>query len=164
MEKFRDLLEMNEASDMSIEDFMKSVESNFHKHFPNGFINMKHGNNLTESISGSFGMIGNIKDNNGGYHDNDKMRHAFIMFPVTADKTLWSFKTSIGGIYTNPEEGSFNAMGSIKTKMGNNSKLTLAKADVKMLKFFKKLSALMKENINNIFGVDKIDKKYLTFK
>jgi hypothetical protein len=159
--KFRELFEANE---LSIEEFMESVESNFHKHFPNGFIQLKHGTNLTESISGTFGMIGNIKDNNGGYHDNDKMRHTFIMFPVDADKTLWSFKTSIGGIHTNPEEGSYNAMGKIKTKMGNNSKITLAKADIKMAKFFKKLSGLMKDNVDNIYGVEKIDKKYLIFK
>ena len=162
MRTFREIVA--ESADMSIEEFLTSVEDNFHKHFPNGFINLKHGTNLTESISGSFGMIGNIKDNSGGYHDNDKMRHAFIMFPVDAEKTQWSFKVSLGGIYINPEEGSYMAMDKVKTKMGNNSKLTLAKADIKMAKFFKKLSGLMKDNQDNIFGVDKIDKKYLTFK
>lgn len=149
---------------MSPEDFIKSVENNFYKHFPNGIIKLTHklGLGNTYHISATFGMIGNIKDNNGGYHDNDNMRHAFIMFQSAED--VWSFKTSLGAIYLNPSEGSYNAMDSIRTKMGNNTKITLAKADKKLEKFFKKLVGLMKDNVDNIYGVDKIDKKYLVFK
>ena len=167
MEKYRDLLEldMNEGAETSIEDFISTMEADFKKHFPNGYFGVKYSTNLTDSIGGTFGMIGNIKDNTGGYHENDKMKHGFVMFPLDAEKTIWSFKVSGGAkVYINPAEGSFNAMDSIKTKMGNNSKITLAKANVKMAKFFKKLSGIMKDNKDNIFGVDKINKKYLTFK
>jgi len=141
------------------------MEKDFHKHFPNGFFNVKLKTNLTTAISGTFGMIGDIKDNNYGYHGNDPMKHGFIMFPLDKDMTIWSFKVSGGSkVYINPAEDSYNAMDSIKTKMGNNSKITLAKCNIKMAKFFKKLSDIMKENKDNIFGADKIDKKYLTFK
>ena len=92
------------------------------------------------------------------------MKHGFIMWSL-GDSGAWSFKVSGGAkIYINPAEGSYNAMDSIKTKMGNNSKITLAKADVKMTKFFKKLSGLMQDNKDNIFGVKDIKPKYLIFK
>ena len=162
--KFKQYLNTLTEAEMSIEEFMESVENNFHKHFPNGFIQLKHDTNLTEIISGTFGMIGNIKDNSQGYHENDRMRHAFVMFPVDAEKTQWSFKSSISWVYIKPAPDKNLAMDRILTKMGNNSKITLAKADAKLSKFFKKLSKIMQDNIDNIFDVEKIDKKYLVFK
>jgi len=151
-------------SEMTIDEFIKTVETNFYKHFPNGYIQLKHSTNLTESISGTFGMIGNIKDNSQSYHENDRMRHAFIMFPVNADKTLWSFKSSISWVYIKPAPDKNLVMDRILTKMGNNSKITLAKAAAKLDKFFKKLSKIMQDNVDNIYDVEKIDKKYLVFK
>ncbi len=162
--KFKDLIIEKEETPKHIQDFINQMDKDFKKHFPNGFFHAKYSTNLTDSISGSFGMIGNIKDNVSGYHDNDKMRHSFIMFPNDPEKTVWSFKTSIGNVMTEPEEGSYMVMGSVRTKMGNNSKITLDKANIKMVKFFKKLSGIMKDNVDKIHGVDKIDKKYLVFK
>jgi hypothetical protein len=150
--------------EITIEEFMDSVEKNFYKHFPNGFINLKYSTNLSVSITGTFGMIGDVKDQVNKIVQNDKMYHSFIMFLEDVDAGIWSFKASQSKIYIKPAEGSYNAMDSIKTKMGNNSKITLEKADKKLQKFFKKLSDIMKENKDNIAGVEKIDKKYLVFK
>ena len=144
------------------EEFMENVKESFHKHFPNGFINLDGKSAFSSDlVACSFGMIGNIKDNNNGISQNDKMYHKFMMF-ANGDGT-YKFEGS-GRIYINPAEGSYNAMDSVKTKMGNNSKITFEKAEIKMTKFFKKLSGLMKDNVDNIYGVDKINKKYLVFK
>jgi hypothetical protein len=143
---------------------MDSVEKNFYKHFPNGFIVLKYRTNLKPHIRGTFGMIGDPKDQVNKIVQNDKMYHSFVMFLKDVDAGIWSFEASQSHIYVKPAEGSYNAMDSIKTKMGNNSKITLEKADKKLEKFFKKLSDMMKENIDNIAGVEEIDKKYLVFK
>jgi hypothetical protein len=161
MKTFKDYI--NEST-MTVDEFIDSVTNKFHKHFPNGFINLKYSEKFSVSISGTFGMIGDIKDQSNKIVQNDKMYHAFIMFLEDEEKGIWSFKTSSSKIYINPAEDSYNAMDSVKTKMGNNSKLTLEKADKKMEKFFKKLSDLMEEHKDEIFGVEKIDKKYLVFK
>ena len=152
---------LNET-DENIEKFMKEVELNFKKHFPNGLIKIRHSTNLSEAIICKFGMIGEVKDNVNGYYENDKMQHSFIMHK-RADDT-WQFKASSSKIYIKPQEGSYNAMDSIKTKMGNNSKITLDKASIKMSKFFKKLSSLMQENIDIVYGVEDIKDKYKIFK
>ena len=157
--KLRNLLT---ESEISASEFIDSLEKNFKNHFPNGYFKSSHNNNLTESITIQFGMIGDIKDNSQGYFENDRMRHGFVMFPVS--KTEWSFKSSISWVYINPAKGKNLVMDRILTKMGNNSKITLEKADKKMAKFFKKLSGIMQDNIDNIFDVEKIEKKYLTFK
>jgi len=160
MKSFRDFI--TEKEDISIEDFSQNVESVFHKHFPNGFIKVQEKKGFSgKIISGVIGMIGNPKDNSHGISENDKMRHTFMMFE-NGDGT-WKFEGN-GRIYVNPAENSYNAMDSVKTKMGNNSKLTLEKALKKMEKFFKKLSDLMKEHKDDIYGVENIDKKYLIFK
>jgi len=169
MKSFTDILIESTEQDevvIGINNFIKQVEKDFHSHFPNGYININYGTGgLTEHISGTFGMIGNLKDNTHGIAGNDKMKHGFIMFPVNKERTLWSFKVSGSScIYIKPAPDSYNAMDRIKTKLGNNSKITLDKAEVKFRKFFKKLSDLMKENKQNIFGVEDIDKKYLVFK
>ena len=165
---FRDLLtELNVKGSkfkepMTPEEFSENVMKDFKKHFPNGFISVEKKNMFKEDyISGVFGMIGNPKDNVNGIPQNDNMRHTFTMYD-NGDGT-WQFKGN-GRLYIEPQPGSFNAMDSVKTKLGNNSKLTLEKAEVKLQKFFVKLVKLMKENKDKIAGVDKIDKKYLVFK
>lgn len=157
---------IREAEDKEVtpekKQFIDNVKSTFAKHFPNGYIRLDAKSMFgSDYLSCSIGMIGNLKDNNNGIPENDKMRHTFVMHG-NGDGT-YQFKGN-GRIYTIPKEGSYNAMDSILTKMGNNSKITLDKAEVKMAKFFKKLSGLMKDNTDKIYGVENIDKKYLTFK
>ncbi len=145
------------------EIFIKTVEASFKKHFPNGYIKFQYKKGFSDDkyISGVFGMIGNLRDNSNGIPENDKMRHTVMMFE-NKDGT-YSFKGN-GKVYINPAEGSYNAMDSIKTKLGNNSKITLEKAAQKLNKFFKKLSGIMQENKDNIYGAETIDKKYMVFK
>ena len=158
---FRDLVEA--SSGMTPDEFSEKVQEAFHKHFPNGYTKIIQGKGLVVgSITGYFGMIGEVSDNNHGYHDNDKMKHNFVMFPHK-DGLTYEFKGS-GKIYIKPAEGSYNAMDSIKTGMGNVSSITLEKAFIKLDKFFKKLSDLMEENKDKIYGVDTIKPKYLVFK
>ncbi len=162
---FKNYIKQNIQEDTNKQEFIENVTKSFKKHFPNGFISLSDKSQFgSDLISGTFGMIGNLKDNTSGIPGNDKMKHSFMMFknPGTEPET-YKFEGQ-GRIYTNPEKGSFNAMDSIKTKLGNNSKITLEKAQIKLEKFFKKLSGLMKDNKDNIFGVEDIDKKYLVFK
>jgi len=159
-----DAAEMLEK-ETGFEGFELAVVSAFKKHFPNGYISVQKRKSLggdQDHIVGYIGMIGNIKDNSGGYHDNDSMKHTFFMYP-TKEEGVYSFKGS-GRIYINPAEGSYNAMDSVKTKFGNASKVTLEKAEKKIVKFFDKLSGLMKDNVDNIYRVQDIDKKYLIIK
>lgn len=160
MKNFKSFINENA---LSPDEFIEKVQESFLKHFPNGYVKIVTDKGLVKgAITAWFGMIGNTKDNTNGIAENDKMRHSFVMFP-NKDLSAYEFKGS-GRIYINPEEGSHMAMSSIKTGMGNNSSITLDKALIKMEKFFSKLSGLMKDNVDNIYGVDKIDKKYLIFK
>jgi len=159
---FRELMLEASAKDMSIEDFRDSLEKSFYKHFPNGVISIKDNYGIyKDSILVKFGMIGDESDNLGGYFNNDPMKHSFILEPKGDD--IYSFDGD-GWINLKPQEGSYRAMDILKTRMTNSSKITLQKTDVKMAKFFKKLSGLMKDNVDEIYGVDDIDVKYLTFK
>lgn len=172
MNKFKELIEENSIKEENIileqemtpEEFKSSVESSFKKHFPNGYIDVDLNANILSDkqyIRGLIGMIGNPKDNTNSIIQNDKMRHTFSMWAL--NDTEWSFEGN-GKIYITPAEGSYNAMDSIKTGLGNNSKINLAKAEIKLAKFFRKLSDLMKENKDKIYGAESIDKKYMNFR
>lgn len=159
---FKDLILEKE---LTPQEFIEKVEKAFKKHFPNGFVRFEERNSFGNDgkyISGTFGMIGNPRDNTNGIPENDKMRHTVVMHN-SGDNYTYQFKGA-GKIYIQPLEGSYNAMDSIKTKLGNNTKITLDKAYIKLEKFFKKLSDLMKEHKNEIYGVENINPKYLVFK
>jgi len=168
MNEFKELIEsasikeekLISEQEMSISSFVSTVEEAFKKHFPNGYININV-DKEEEFIACSIGMIGNVKDNANGYYENDKMGHKFLMHKLNDQE--WSFMGS-GKIYIKPVQGSYNVMDSIKTAIGNVSKINLPKAVVKLEKFFKKLSDLMKENKDKIYGVEAIDKKYMEFR
>jgi hypothetical protein len=161
MKKISEFL-IEDASDITKEEFVENVKEAFHKHFPNGYFDFDFkGMSDHEAIFLRIGMIGNPRDNVNGIPENDNMRHTVSMFQ---DKSgLWSFKSS-GGIYVKPAKGSYKAMDLIKTGLGNVSSTTLKKAQIKLEKFFVKLSELMKENKDNINGVEEINPKYLIFR
>lgn len=153
---------LNEAEDLSFDSFKESIESAFKKHFPNGYVEVKQSKSFgsdADYINILMGMIGNPKDNTNGIIQNDKMRHTILLYP-NKDGNSYSFKGD-GRIYIKKLAGSSNSMDSIKTNIGNATSITLKKAQDKILKFIPKLADLMKENIENIAGVDQIDKKYL---
>jgi hypothetical protein len=159
MPTFRDLLTENE---MSPEEFKVSVEKAFLKHFPNGFININTNAKTlgaARAMNGVIGIMGNPKDNSGGYADNDPMRHTFRMHEV--DEGVYKFIAILSGLSVYPPEGVNLVMTSVKTKMGNASKLTLEKTNVKLTKFFKNLAGIVKDNQDRIYGVEKMNPKYL---
>jgi len=161
---FKELFESQDPKDpKDTKDFITNIEVAFHKYFPNGYINIKEHTGFSSNIiSGAIGMIGNINDTPHKIAQNDVMYHKFMMFH---DKKTGTYKfEGSGRIYITPREGSYNAMDSIKTKMGNNSKITLQKVEVKMDKFFKKLSGLMKEHTDELYNVKDIKPKYLVFR
>lgn len=164
MNTFKKILEAKE--DITFEKFNAKVTSAFKKHFPNGFIQINQRKSFGDNgdyFVVRFGMIGNPRDNSNGIPENDKMGHTVTIQP-NGDGS-YVFKSS-GRVYTEPKEGSYNAMDSIKTKLGNKSKVTIDKASDVLVKFFPKLSKIMQDNKDIIFGVKQNDikDKYLIFK
>jgi len=144
--------------------FMDTLKKDFHKHFPNGFIDITYDTTFsTSSFTCTFDMVGNPKDNAHGITSNQIMKHGFYMTEIEGTDQ-WKFVVSSSWVYIKPSPDSRNTMDRIKTKMGNNSKITLDKTNAKMAKFFKKLSGIMQDNIMNIYGVENIKPKYLVFK
>ena len=144
-------------AEISNEQMMDGISKAFSKYFPHGWKIVRQGNGLSaDSIHVYIGLVGDTTELPSGIRENDPMFHSWILFP---DKKGWSAESSQGSLAINPPEGSYLAMGSVKTKWrktkGDNNKM------VKTFDtFFKRLKALVKENESNIYGRNKLKDKY----
>lgn len=159
---FREIIEESMIeNDINFDEFKSSIEKTFKKHFPNGLIDIIE----RKSLGGDnnhfivyMGLIGNVRDNTSGIAENDPMRHTAFIYP-NSDGKSYSFQGE-GKIYTKPAPDSYYAMDSVRTKFGNKSKITLKKSAEHINKFIPRLASLAKENIEKIYGIEKVDKKY----
>lgn len=163
MKTFREIL--NEKT-LTMDEFLEGMESSFKKQFPNGYFSISVHQGIGDYlVSVYIGLIDNIKDVSNQIRENDPMRHSFL---ITADREtskeremdgMLTAENLNGDIRTNPPEGSYLAMGKVKTKFrrtkGDKAKL-LSTFD----KFFKKLKSLVKENEENIYRRDSYPDKY----
>ncbi len=160
MKTFKEYI--NESEWKVADEFIGRVEKSFKKEFPNGFFRGYAKLGLGEPhISIVFGLIEEQKDTSNSIRQNDPMYHS-VMIHSNGDFEADNLELSSlqGGLNTNPEEGSYMAMKNVKTGLRNMKKGSLAKMEKSLDSFFKKLKKIVKDNKENIYGYDKIDKKY----
>lgn len=146
-------------------DFMLKCEEIFKKKFTQGFFFGRISSNFgTESMSIHLGLIKDERDCSSGIRENDPMYHILSYYPkkgvTMLDNDTIEFKSLKSGISVNPEKGSYMAMSIVKTKPRSSTS-----GLEKQLKTFEKwvdtLHKTMKASIPDVYGLDKIDKKYL---
>lgn len=140
----------NENNDKEIIEGIKIV---FNKYFPNGWIFQQKIS--SDTISFSFGIIGDKKELSSGILDNDPVHHKFI---IRKEKMGWEVENLIGSIAINPTEQS-SAISSVKTKFRKtkgNTKKIINTFD----RWFGKLKSLIKDNEENIYQRSKYSDKY----
>ena len=143
---------LNEASTKEAEAFVQRTEDNFLKNFKNGFIKsrMYKGIGGTNLITFDFGLIANLNDVSHRIRENDPMYHSVMihcgdLYEKNEMEALQS------GISTNPPEGSYYAMTSVKTKL-RKTKGDLKKLEKTLNTFFGRLKILMKDNQGNLYA------------
>ena len=152
---------INESEWKVADDFINRVEKLFKKDFPNGYFQGYAKKGLGDPhIVIRFGLIENLTDVSNTIRENDPMYHTVMMHSNgDFEGSNIELNPLQGGLYTNPEEGSYMAMKSVKTKM-RKGKGNLAKHEKMFKTFFPRLKGIVKDNKDNIYGYEKIDKKY----
>ena len=166
MKKFKDYIsEGNVISDEDkkvSQDFFDSLEKMFRKEFPKGFFRARVDNRFgSASMAIRFGL-GHFPNN---IEENDPILHRIMIHLNTSENFKEAdnieFNPS-GVIYVNPDEGSYLAMQSVKTKLtAIKKKGTLDKIEKKMKSWFPRLRKIFDENKENLYGVDKIPNELL---
>ncbi len=140
------------------EDFCSNLEKEYRKYFPNGHFACNRQKALSGEIySIQFGMIKDLRDVSQKIRQNDPMWHQFLIF-INSEDSL-ELSPSSQGISIEPQEGSYLAMGRVKTKM-RKTKGDHAKLEKYLKGYFKKLHGLMKDNQENIYNKDNIPPRY----
>lgn len=141
-------------------DLMKNVEAEFNKLFPNGHVFTDTRKTIGRPyIIVSIGMIKDAKDAPSGYRDNDPMMHKY-MVDIKGENDYELTLLQGSGISTNPEAGSYLAMGRHKVPFRKS------KGDSKrILTTFKRHFSRLREGLNkvshNVYGATRMDPKYL---
>lgn len=136
----------------------KEIEEILKSRFPNGYVRAFYSENLTRHISISFGLIGDIEDVSNKIRHNDPLHHSFMIFVEGEDS--YEANRSMGRLMVKPPEDSYLAMGSVKTpfrKTTGDSKKVIKAFE----RFADRVVKIVRENKEDIYGVDKIPTKYL---
>ena len=164
MKKFSEIIAENDKKYPEAEKLIEDFGIKFKKAFPNGFYRGSVQNRFGEPfISLSLGLIDNLKDVSSTIRDNDPMFHSIIIHSNNKDGFSLDTNELVplrGGIYVNPDEGSYLVMQNVKTKL-RKAKGSIDKISKHLIKWVDTLKDIFEENKENIYGVDKIDKKYL---
>jgi hypothetical protein len=161
-----DQMLMNEAKVMTVDEFIKKLESVAKKHFPKSYINIRATKNLGSSIDFTFALGKDKSQWNMGIIHNDPLHHlfhigwnsfaegVFIKDKIEADK-------NIGGSLTiKPEAGSHMAFG--RVKIGWRKKTAPPDKLIQHFdNYFKKMKQVLKDNIDKM---DDEHKKILKIK
>jgi len=137
------------------------IADSFSKHFPNGYVSSSAGKSIGSMvISVSIGMIKDINDVSNKIRMNDPMSHKFLIH-IEGDK--YEAVGLQGGLSIEPEEGSYMAMGRVKTPwrktLGDSTKVLKA-----FETFFTRLTKIVKDNEDNVYGRSRINDKYFKVK
>jgi hypothetical protein len=137
----------------------EKIESILKARFPNGHVRAKYSNMLsTDHITVSFGLIGDIEDVSSKIRHNDPLHHSFMITVRGDDK--YEARNSIAGLMVKPSEGSYLAMDSVKTPFrkttGDEKRIIKA-----FERFADRTVKIVKDNVENIYNVEKIPTKYL---
>lgn len=144
-----------EAGD--VEQLMDDIRSSFKKYFPHGYINIGKGAGISKgTIHLAIGLIDDVNKLSSGIRENDPMIHKFIIFP---EANGFSAELSYGNLSVNPPEGSYLAMGRVKTnwrKTRGDAKKIAKAYDT----FFGRLKKIVKDNEADVYHRDMYDDKY----
>lgn len=139
---------------------MDALQSSFLKYFPNGYFRIQHSKRFGNSIIISLGLIKDQKDVSSNIRENDPM-HTNIFLHYNEATGVFEVGSSSSGLSINPEEGSHMAMGTVKNPVRkfktDNQDVIIKKLD----QYFAKCKEIVKANWDNIYGVDRIDPKYM---
>ena len=164
MKKFSEIIAENDKKYPEAEKLIEDFGIKFKKVFPNGFYRGSVQNRFGEPfISLSLGLIDNLTDVSSKIRDNDPMFHSIIIHSNNKDGFSSDTNELVplrGGIYVNPDEGSYLVMKNVKTKL-RKAKGSIDKISKHLIKWVDTLKDIVEENKENIYGADKIDKKYL---
>lgn len=143
----------------NIQATIENVEASFKNIFPNGFILVRVRAGLGEPyLCVDLGLIGDINDVSHCIRENDPL-YTSLMGHNVSDVVPFQIETLQSGLSCNPEEGSHYAMSRVKTAYRKTTN-DLAKAEKNLEKYFKKIAKIVKDNQDNIYGVENIDPKY----
>jgi len=130
------------------------IEKSYRKYFPKGLFYSRKKPLGGSGFTFTLGLIGDKKDVPNGIEHNDPMRHVFM---VNLKGDDFEVTSNHGSLSTNPPKGSHMAMHNVKTKFrkvkGDEKKIVVG-----MDRFFSRLKSLVKDNKDNIYGGDKIQK------
>lgn len=155
MKSFKDYI--NEEANPDFEKIRDAAEKAFKKEFPNGWISSNIGRLIDSySLVIDLGVVSDHSQLTSRIVRNDPVYHKFM---ITDEGKHFEARNLIGDISINPPEGSYLAMGRVKTKF----RKTKGDAD-KIIKtfdvFFGRLKKLVKDNEANIYGRKEYSDKY----
>lgn len=157
--EFLDSIQIDESSKKTTESFdgkeiADLIEKSYRKYFPKGLFYSRKQSLGGSGFTFTLGLIGDKKDVPNGIEHNDPMRHVFM---VNLKGDDFEVTSNHGSLSTNPPKGSHMAMHNVKTKFrkvkGDEKKIVVG-----MDRFFSRLKSLVKDNKDNIYGGDKIQK------
>jgi hypothetical protein len=151
---------LNEASSMTVDEFVKKLEATIKKIFPKSYIQIYASKNLGASITFRFALGKDKSEWVNGIIQNDPLFHTwmigwnsfteghFIKDKIEADM-------SVGGtLKIKPEEGSYMAFG--RVKIGWRKKTDTPDKIIKHFdNYFKKVKQTLKSNKDNLPDEDK---------
>lgn len=147
--------------------FIDNVSGYFKKSFPNGTTS----GGLRNTIGSDHIVFDFVLANPKVTIHNDPVHISFLIQwgsgfgeqPLSLEEGAeLQFNVSSSSISINPPKGSHLAMGRVKTPLTNVKKNgSLEKFDKKLKTYVPKLRKLFDENKDNLYGLSKIDPKYL---
>ena len=135
--------------------FMTEVEKSFKSYFPNARFEIGYYKLFGEYIQISFGLVA-LNELTGNYEINDPVKHSYLIDMKGDDYVV---ESRCSGISINPEEGSYMAMGRVKTGFRNFT-LSPEKSIKRFQTFFKRLRVLVDVNESNIYQRANYSDKY----
>ena len=144
---------------MTVDDFIKGLESAIKKSFPKSYINAKASTNLGASIHLTFALGKDKSEWQNGIIENDPLFHRFMIGWNSFTeghfiKDKIEAELSVGGtLKVNPEEGSRMALG--RVKIGWRKKTAPPDKIVQYFgNYFKKAQKVLKDNKDNLTNRD----------
>lgn len=164
-EAYENMFKVNESSQITVESFLKEMETAIKKSFPNSYININASTNLGSSIHLTFALGKDRSEWENGIIENDVLFHRFMIgynsfTEGTFIKDKIEAEAIVGGSLTVEPPNSMYALGRVKT--GWRKKTATPEKMVKAFEnYFKKVKQVLKDNVKNMrpSDLERIGKK-----
>lgn len=150
---------LSEAGLMTVDEFIKGLESTVKKLFPRSYIDLRASTNLGASITFRFALGKDKSEWQNGIIQNDPLFHVWMIGYNSFTeghfiKDKIEAELSVGGsLKVNPEERSYMALGSVK--IGWRKKTAPPDKLIQYYgNYFKKVKKVLKDNKNNMTDRD----------